>query len=89
MFHDKQNQVEVVVANTANEMFKSDENRLHPASLCGRFAEVLKSITPKMKHVKSSSEFDGDSSMAVYEKEAEYDITPRYSFAEFIEREMD
>lgn len=89
LFDGREHITEFVVANKANEGFKNAKNRLHPASLCGRVAEVLKNIAPKMKHVQSSSEYDGNVSMDVFEKEADYDITPRYSFAEFIERELD
>ncbi len=95
LFDGRDRAVEVVVANKANEHFKNVQVRLHPDSPCGRAAEMLKSVSPNMRFVGSSCEADGvfrmndafnlDDST----KEADYDITPRSSFAEFIEKEMD
>ena len=90
LFEGKSNGVQAVVANHSNEHFRNTENRLHPSSLRGRVAEIFRDVAPNMKHVRSSSEEDGifrDKSP----EESSYtpDITARYSFKEFIEREMD
>lgn len=83
------NQVQVVVANPDNDQFRNAENRLHPASLCGKVADLLKRVAPNINYVRSSSEYDGMfRSTDSPHKTDDPDITPRYSFAEFIEREM-
>lgn len=82
--------VEVVVANPENEQFRNSENSLHPASLCGKVADVLKRVAPNLKYIRSSSENDGI--FRASENPAadiEPGITPRFSLREFIEREMD
>lgn len=82
--------VEVVVANLENEQFRNAEHRLHPASLCGKVADLLKRVAPNLKHIRSSSENDGIFRAAGKPDDPiEPDITPRFSFKEFIEREMD
>jgi hypothetical protein len=82
-------QVQVVVANPENEQFKNAENRLHPSSLCGKVADLLKDVAPKMHYVRSSSEYDGIfRSTDTPDKKEDPDITPRYNFEEFIQREM-
>jgi hypothetical protein len=90
LFEEKSKGVQAVVANHSNEHFRNAENRLHPSSLRGRVAEIFRDVAPNMKYVRSSSEEDGifrDQSP----EESSYtpDITARYSFKEFIEREMD
>jgi hypothetical protein len=80
--------VQVVVANTANKSFENTSNRLHPASSCGRVAELLRKYAPNIKFIRSSSEDDGMLRGESLDKN-DPDITPRYSFKEFIEREMD
>jgi hypothetical protein len=79
--------VEVVVANTDNENYKNAETTSHPNSPCGKVLEFLVKNVPNLNYLRSSSEFDGilkdnpGSSVDV-------GITPRYSFSEFIQREM-
>jgi hypothetical protein len=86
----KPKRVEVVVANPENDQFRNSENRLHPASLCGRVADVLKKVAPNLAYVRSSSENDGVfRSKDTPDKTEDPDITPRFTFREFIEREMD
>ena len=89
LFQGKSNGVQAVVANKINEQFKNPENRLHPSSLCGRVAEMFRTVAPDMKYVRSSSEDDGIFRDKTPDSAPESDITPRYSFKEFIEREMD
>ncbi len=87
---EKPKRVEVVVANPDNNQFKNAENRLHPSSLCGKVADLLKKVAPNLAYVRSSSEDDGIfRSTDTPDKTEGPDITPRYSFEEFIEREMD
>lgn len=89
LFEGKTNGVQVVVANPSNNHFKDAENRLHPSSICGRVAAIFRDITPNMKYVRSSSEDDGIfRETSPPESGPDPDVTPRYSFAEFIEREM-
>ena len=92
LFGGKSDATQVVVANPDNEFFREAKNRLHPASLCGRVSGTLGRVAPKVKYVKSHSEDDGTFTCSDVDvdpkKEAEPDITPRYSFKEFIEREM-
>ena len=86
----KPKRVEVVVANPENDQFKNAENRLHPSSLCGRVADLLKRIAPNLSYVRSSSEANGIfRSIDAPDKQEDPDITPRFTFREFIEREMD
>ena len=92
LFQHKSGKVEVVVANPQNRAFKDSQNHLHPASLCGKMNEVLRRAAPKMQPIKSSAEDDGMVNMdveAAMQKDSEPDITPRYSFREFITTEMD
>jgi hypothetical protein len=89
LFKDKAGPVEVVVANTANEIFKSSKIRLHPASLCGKYYKLLEKVAPRMTCVKSSSEDDGTITKEDCGEEIDADITPRYSFEDFIQFEMD
>jgi hypothetical protein len=82
--------VEVVVANPENDQFRNSENRLHPASLCGRVADLLKKVAPNLTYIRSSSENDGMfRATEIPDKTDGPDITPRSSFAEFIGREME
>jgi len=86
----KPKRVEVVVANPDNNQFKNAENRLHPSSLCGKVADLLKRVAPNLAYVRSSSEDDGIfRSTDTPDKVEDPDITPRLTFREFIEREMD
>jgi hypothetical protein len=71
------------------EHFRNAENRLHPSSLRGRVAEIFRDVAPDMKYVRSSSEDDGMLTDKIPESSYNPDITARYSFKEFIEREMD
>jgi hypothetical protein len=92
LFQHKSGKVEVVVANPENKAFKDSQNRLHPASLCGKVNEVLRRVAPKMQPIKSSAEDDGIVNMdveAAMQEDSERAITPRYSFNEFIKTEMD
>ena len=89
LFDGKHDSVQSVVANKGNEDFRALENRLHPESLCGRVSEVLRRVAPEMKCVKSSNAFDGIFREDERDKPPDYDITLRYSFAEFIEKEID
>lgn len=88
LFEGKSNGVQVVVANRNNEQFKDGTIRLHPSSLCGRVAEIFRTVAPNMKYGRSSSEDDGIFRNENLESSPDPDITPRYSFKEFIEREM-
>lgn len=82
--------VEVVVANPENTEFQNSKNRLHPASLCGKVADLLTKVAPNMRFIRSSSENDGIlRSMESSERPDDPNITPRLTFKEFIEREMD
>jgi hypothetical protein len=83
----KPKEVQVVVANPENEHFKNTEIKLHPASLCGKVANLLNKVATNLKYVRSSSEDDGMFRGEPLDKN-DPDITPRYSFSEFIEREM-
>jgi hypothetical protein len=84
----KPKEVQVVVANPDNEHFKIDKSGLHPASPCGKVADLLGKVAKNMKYVRSSSE-DVDVFSVTPEDVKEFGITPRNSFEEFIEREMD
>jgi hypothetical protein len=89
VYPNGQKQVQVVVANPENEQFKNAENRLHPSSISGKVADLLKRTAPNLYYVRSSSEYDGIFRLKdAPEKKEDPDITPRYTFKEFIEREM-
>jgi hypothetical protein len=88
LFDGKDGNVEVVVANPENEYFKGKEDQLHRASLCGKVAITLRRIAPNMTCRKSFSEYDGNFSGTPHD-DPPLGITPRYSFGEFIEREME
>jgi len=81
----------MVVANPDNSRTNNTGSRLHPGSLCGKFADMLRRVAPDLRNFKSSSEDDGiltqegDNPPKGYEP----DITPRFSFEEFIQTEMD
>ena len=89
LFKDKTTGVEAVVANKENEHWKGLSQRLHPATLCGRTAALLKRAGYVGACIKSASESDDG---MIYEAEHkggdEFTMTPRSSFAEFILREM-
>jgi hypothetical protein len=51
-------------------------------------AKFLDDVAPAVKYIKSSLEYDGTVNFDDFKKEPELDITPRYSFREFIQREM-
>jgi hypothetical protein len=92
LFNGVNRRVEIVVANPENEDWRAADNRLHPASLSGRFEKMFKRVAPKMQYVKSTSEHDGRTparhGYKVKTDPWQPDITPRFSFKEFIEREM-
>ena len=88
LYPNGEKEVQVVVANTANKGFEDSSTRLHPASPCGRVAELLRKYASNIKYIRSSSEDDGMFRGEPTDKN-DFDITPRYSFEEFIEREMD
>jgi hypothetical protein len=93
LFGSKSGAVETVIANPDNDLFREAQNRLHPSSLCGRVSDVLGRVAPKVKCVKSRSENDGTFNCVDVDvdptQETERSVTPRYSFEEFIQREMD
>ncbi|HEY4414909.1 MAG TPA: hypothetical protein VGO57_04375 [Verrucomicrobiae bacterium] len=89
LFQKPPTAVSVVVANPENEYHRSEKSRLHPASLCGKVVTMLNQIAPDMKICRSQSEHDGNFSMEGFDGPYVPDITPRYSFKEFIQREMD
>jgi len=89
LFRGKHGGCQIVVANPVNSDYRESRNRLHPASLCGRMYQILKRVAPDMICVGSSSEDDGTfSTEGMDENTTEPSITARYSFKEFIEREM-
>jgi len=88
LFHRKQDAVEVVVANPDNGTFPNVSDRFHPASLTGRVIKMLRRVAPKMKTLQSSSEHDGNFNQDELLQGPGLGITPRYSFKEFIEKEM-
>jgi hypothetical protein len=83
----KPKEVQVVVANPENEHFRNVKN-IHPSSLRGKVADLLKKAATNLKYVRSWSEDDGMLSGDPTDQ-SDPDITVRYSFKEFIEREMD
>jgi len=83
----EEKEVQVVVANTANKDFENSSNRLHPASPCGRAANLLRKYAPNIKFIRSASEDDGMFRGGPEDK-TDPNITPRYTFRDFIEREM-
>jgi hypothetical protein len=85
---NKPKEVQVVVANPENENFKHTDKGMHPASLCGKVNVMLRTVADNMKFVRSSSE-DVGGFHGGPEDVTEFGITPRNSFKEFIEREMD
>ncbi len=79
----------IVAANPENERYRNEKSRLHPASLCGKVAAMLGEIAPNMKLLRSPSEDDGVFRMEKFEEAHKTDVTPRYSFREFIQREIE
>jgi len=88
LFCGKKGGVQVVVANKANSDFKDAANRIHPASPCGRMYETLRKVAPEMKCCRSSSENDGIFRADNPSSPEPSGITARYSFRDFIEKEM-
>lgn len=89
LFQKPPSAISVVVANPENEYYRNEKSRLHPASLCGKVVATLNQIAPDMKLFRSQSENDGNFSMDDFDKQYEPDVTPRYSFKEFIQREIE
>jgi hypothetical protein len=82
-------EVQVVVANPDNEHFKHlEKEAFHPASPRGKVANLLRKVGSNMKCIRSSSE-DVDMFSGTPEDIADFGITPRNTFQEFIAREMD
>jgi hypothetical protein len=88
LFEGKTIGVEAVVANPENDRFRDARNRLHPGSPSGRLAAMFSKVAPDMKCVRSSCEDDGILTNDDPDSAPSPDITPRYSFKDFIEREM-
>jgi hypothetical protein len=82
LLKNNRNDVQIVVANPDNQHFKDDTTLLNPDSPCGKVAALLKNVAPDMKWRYSGM----SNSLTMTEK---ISITPRYSFKEFIEREME
>ena len=80
----KSGPVEVVVANTENENYKGSDNPLHESTLCGRVLQLLTTFAPKLTCHKSSVAHSGIATFG-----NGHQMTPRYSFKEFIRTEMD
>jgi len=88
LFRKKTNAAEVVVANRDNGTFPKVSDRFHPESLTGRVIKILRRVASKMKTMQSSSEHDGNFDSEELIHGPGIGITPRYSFKEFIEKEM-
>jgi hypothetical protein len=88
LFHGKKDAVEVVVANLENRNFPNVDDRFHPASLTGRVVKLLRRVAPGLNTLRSSSEHDGNFDTDEIIHGPGIGITPRYSFKEFIEKEM-
>jgi hypothetical protein len=88
MDENKPKGVQVVVANPENDNFQNTERGFHPASPCGKVAEMLRKVASNLKFIRSSSE-DVGGFHGTPEDIVEFGITPRNSFKEFVEREMD
>ena len=89
LFQNPPKAASIVVANPINEHYRNEKSRLHAASLCNKVVSLLGKVAPNMKLMRSQSEDDGGFDMESFGKTYEPDVTPRYSFKEFIEREMD
>src|ERR1019366_3940180 len=88
LFQDKQGPVEVVVANPLNERFREDRirNRLSPNSPCKRAGDFIAEVSKKGVLCRYSSRDTVNANFAP--ENTEQCVTPRYSFAGFIENEL-
>jgi hypothetical protein len=88
LFQDKRESVEVVVANPLNERFRDGRarNRLSPNSPCMKAGDVIAEVSEKRVLCRYSRR---DAVNAHFAPEnTQQCITPRYSFADFIEHEL-
>jgi hypothetical protein len=88
LFQVKEGPVEVVVANPLNERFREDRNRnrLSPNSPCKRVGDLIAEVSNRRVLCRYSKRDTVNANFA--RENTDQCVTPRYSFADFIEHEL-
>lgn len=85
----KKKKIQVVVANKENELFRNEKNEFHPLSPRGRVSHLLNRVAKELQWVRSDADSDGIIDVSdMMTDHYEPTMTARYSFRDFIEKEL-